>query len=168
MSFRKKFPGNNDKEWTADFKWINSGETESSDYVQDDMIGGGKLVQRSANPAYEDNISLQTDYVSSFGKEGKFETGFKGTIRKITNEYLVEEQTNGGTWVTLPAFDNNMEFTERVYAAYGMLGIRSGNSLTSLACVENSLIFVQDLLKLMRLIIAVILIYFHREVFLMS
>jgi len=122
LSFRKKFPGSNDKEWTADFKWINSGETESSDYVQDDMIGGGKLVQRSANPAYEDNILLQTDYVSSFGKEGKLETGFKGTIRKIKNEYLVEEQTNGGAWVTLPGFDNNMEFTEKVYAAYGMIG----------------------------------------------
>ncbi|HEY5967335.1 MAG TPA: TonB-dependent receptor [Chitinophagaceae bacterium] len=122
LGLRKKFPGNNDKEWTADFKWINSGETESSDYIQDDMIGGGKLVQRSANPAYEDNILLQTDYVSSFGKEGKFETGFKGTIRKIRNEYLVEEQTNGGAWVTIPGFDNNMEFTEKVYAAYGMIG----------------------------------------------
>ena len=122
LSLRKKIPGKNDKEWTADFKWINSGETESSDYVQDDMIGGSKLVQRSGNPAYEDNILLQTDYVSSFGKEGKFETGFKGTIRKIRNEYLVEEQTNGGTWVTLPGFDNNMEFTEKVFAAYGMIG----------------------------------------------
>jgi len=122
LSLRKKFPGNNDKEWTADFKWVNSGETESSDYVQDDMIGGGKLVQRSGNPAYEDNILLQTDYMSSFGKEGKFETGFKGTIRKIKNEYLVEEQTSGGSWVILPAFDNNMEFTEKVYAAYGMIG----------------------------------------------
>ena len=122
LSLRKKFPGNNDKEWTADFKWINSGETESSDYVQDDMIGGGKLVQRSGNPAYEDNILLQTDYTTSFGKEGKFETGFKGTIRKIRNEYLVEEQTSGGAWVTLPGFDNSMEFTEKVYAAYGMIG----------------------------------------------
>ena len=122
LSLRKKFPGNSDKEWTADFKWINSGETESSEYVQDDMIGGGKLVQRSGNPAYEDNILMQTDYITSFGNEGKFETGLKGTIRKIRNEYLVEEQTNGGTWVTLPGFDNNMEFTEKVYAAYGMIG----------------------------------------------
>ena len=85
------------------------------------MNGGERLIQRSANPAYEDNILMQTDYVTSFGKEGNFETGFKGTIRKITNEYLVEEQTNGGTWLVLPAFDNNMEFTEKVYAFYGMI-----------------------------------------------
>jgi outer membrane receptor protein involved in Fe transport len=121
LTWRKKFPGKNDKEWTTDFKWTNSGERESSDYTQDNINGGAKLIQRSANPAYEDNILLQTDYASSFGNEGNFETGFKGTVRKIRNEYLVEEQTNGGTWMTLPAFDNNMEFTEKVFALYGML-----------------------------------------------
>lgn len=122
LSLKKKFPGNKEKEWTADFQWTNSGEKESSEYIEGEINGGSKLMQRSGNPAYEDNILLQTDYVASFGKEGKFETGFKGTIRKITNEYLVEEQSNGGAWVVLPAFDNNMEFTERVYAGYGMLG----------------------------------------------
>ncbi|HEX6848823.1 MAG TPA: TonB-dependent receptor [Chitinophagaceae bacterium] len=122
LSLKKKFPGEHKKEWTSDFKWTSSGETESSDYVQDDISNGSKLIQRSNNPAYEDNILLQTDYVSAFGKEGNFETGFKGTIRKITNEYLVEEQTNGGSWVVLPAFDNNMEFAERVYAVYAMVG----------------------------------------------
>ncbi|HET9747643.1 MAG TPA: TonB-dependent receptor, partial [Chitinophagaceae bacterium] len=121
LSLRKKFPGKNDKEWTTDFKWTNSGERESSDYAQDNTNGGVKLIQRSVNPAYEDNILLQTDFISSFGNEGNFETGFKGTVRKIRNEYLVEEQTNGGTWITLPAFDNNMEFTEKVFAFYGML-----------------------------------------------
>ena len=122
LSLRKKFKGNNDKEWTADFKWTNSGEKESSDYTEGDINGGSMLIQRSANPAYEDNILLQTDYVTSFGEEGNFETGFKGTVRNITNEYLVEEQTNGGGWIILPAFNNNMEFTEKVYAGYGMLG----------------------------------------------
>ena len=121
ISFKKKFPGKNDKEWTVDIQWTNSGEKESSNYMQDNVNGGERLIQRSANPAYEDNILMQTDYVTSFGKEGNFETGFKGTIRKITNEYLVEEQTNGGTWLVLPAFDNNMEFTEKVYAFYGMI-----------------------------------------------
>lgn len=122
LSFRKKFDGSNDKEWTADFKWTNSGETESSDYTQGDINGGEVLRQRSGNPAYEDNILLQTDYVHPFGEEGKLESGFKGAIRKITNEYLVEQQNSTGDWITLPAFDNNMEFTERVYAAYAILG----------------------------------------------
>ena len=122
LSLRKKFPGKNNKEWTTDFKWTNSGERESSDYIQDNINGGERLIQRSANPAYEDNILLQTDYIASFGEEGNFETGFKGAVRKIRNEYLVEEQENGGAWTVLPAFDNNMQFTERVYALYAMIG----------------------------------------------
>ena len=122
LRFRKKMDGNSDKEWTADFKWTNSGETESSDYTQGDINGGEVLKQRSGNPAYEDNLLLQTDYVHPYSEEGKFETGFKGTLRKINNEFLVEEQTNGGDWIILPAFDNNMEFTEKIYAAYAMAG----------------------------------------------
>lgn len=121
LSFRKKYSENSDKELTADFKWTNSGETETSDYHQADMNGGEPTMQRSGNPAYEDNLLLQTDYIHPFGEDGKFETGFKGTIRKITNEYLVEEFTNGD-WVSLPAFDNNMEFTEKIFAAYAMMG----------------------------------------------
>jgi outer membrane receptor protein involved in Fe transport len=122
LSFRKRIDANSGKEWTADFKWTNSGEKESSDYTQADNNGGETLKQRSGNPAYEDNLLLQTDYIHPFKEDGKFETGFKGTIRKITNEFLVEEQSNTGDWITLPAFDNNMEFTERIHAVYALLG----------------------------------------------
>lgn len=122
LSFRKKYQGNEDREWTADFKWTNSGETEESDYIQTVLNGNSELLQRSENPAYEDNVLLQTDYIHPFGEDGKFETGFKGTIRKITNEFLVEELDENGDWKILPAFDNNMEFTEKIFAAYAMVG----------------------------------------------
>lgn len=121
LNLTKKFPGEKEREWTTDFKWTNSGEKESSAYEQTFSDGTKPLFQRSGNPAYEDNLLLQTDYTHKFGKDGKFETGLKGTIRRITNEFLVEEQNANGNWITLPAFDNNMEFTEQVYAAYGLL-----------------------------------------------
>ncbi len=120
LNLTKKFPGEKEREWTTDFKWTNSGEKELSDYNQIFSDGAKSLFQRSGNPAYEDNLLLQTDYTHAFGKDGKFETGMKGTIRRITNEFLVEEQDANGNWITLPAFDNNMEFTEQVYAVYGL------------------------------------------------
>lgn len=120
LNLTKKFPGEKEREWITDFKWTNSGEKESSVYDQTFSDGTKPLFQRSGNPAYEDNLLLQTDYTHEFGKEGKFETGLKGTIRRITNEFLVEEQNTNGNWITLPAFDNNMEFTEQVYAVYGL------------------------------------------------
>ncbi|NCU02789.1 MAG: TonB-dependent receptor [Chitinophagaceae bacterium] len=122
LNLTRKFPGDHEREWVTDFKWTNSGETERSDYNQTFSNGTKPLFQRSGNPAYEDNLLLQSDYIHGFGKDGKFETGAKGTIRRITNEFLVEEQDDNGGWITLPAFDNNMEFTEQVYAVYAMLG----------------------------------------------
>ncbi|MEJ8843533.1 TonB-dependent receptor [Lacibacter sp. H375] len=127
FNLTKKFRGDKEREWTTDFKWTNSGEKESSDYLQIFSDGTKPLSQRSGNPAYEDNLLLQTDYSHAFGKDGKFETGLKGTIRRITNEFLVEEQTANGNWITLPAFDNNMEFIEQVYAVYGLLGNKVKN-----------------------------------------
>ncbi len=121
LNLTKKFPGDHEREWITDFKWTNSGETEASDYLQTFSDGRKPLLQRSGNPAYEDNLLLQTDYIHGFGKDGKFETGAKGAIRRIRNEFLVEEQDGTGSWLTLPSFDNNMEFTEQVYAVYGLL-----------------------------------------------
>ncbi len=123
LNVTRKFPGDHEREWITDFKWTNSGETERSDYLQTFSDGRKPLLQRSGNPAYEDNVLLQTDYIHGFGKDGKFETGLKGAMRRITNEFLVEGQDSvSAVWSPLTGFDNNMEFTEQVYAVYGMLG----------------------------------------------
>lgn len=122
LTFRKKFDPATDHELTADFKWTNSGETETSDYEQVNLMDNETTLQRSGNPAYEDNLLLQTDYVHPFAEDGKLEAGFKGTVRQITNEYLVEQRDASGGWTKLPAFDNDMEFVEKIYAAYAMLG----------------------------------------------
>lgn len=125
LNFRKKFSGAKEKEWTADFKWTNSGETETSDYLQGIKGSNDQKIQRSANPAYEDNLLLQTDFILPFNDNAKFETGLKGTMRKITNNYLVEELQNG-TWNTLPAFDNDVEFNEKIMAGYAILNNKAG------------------------------------------
>lgn len=122
FSLQKKFADQPKRELTADFKWTNSGETERSAYTQTELANGTTLNQRSGNPAWEDNLLLQTDYIHPYGEDGKFETGFKLSRRNVENEFLVEEQDASGNWNTLPAFNNNMEFRERVYAAYLMAG----------------------------------------------
>ena len=123
LNLTRKFPGDHEREWITDFKWTNSGETERSDYLQTFSDGRKPLLQRSGNPAYEDNVLLQTDYIHGFGKDGKFETGLKGAMRRITNEFLVENQDSvSKLWSPITGFDNNMEFTEQVYAVYGLLG----------------------------------------------
>nr|WP_308199391.1 outer membrane beta-barrel family protein [Chitinophaga sedimenti] len=95
---------------------------EKSNYTQGPNGGAPTLLQRSDNPTWERTLLLQTDYVHPFGPNAKLEGGLKATMRKVTNDFLVEEQNSNGDWNPLSAFDNNMEYNEKIYAAYAMFG----------------------------------------------
>ncbi len=122
LSFRKKFADNDKREWTADAKWTSSGDVEKSNYNTQMLLSSARQLQRSDNPTWERNLLLQTDYIHPFGKDARFETGLKATIRMVSNDFLVEEADDSGSWTALPQFDNNMEFTEKIYAGYAMFG----------------------------------------------
>ncbi|UYQ94057.1 TonB-dependent receptor [Chitinophaga horti] len=126
LSFRKKYANNDKREWTADAKWTSSGDIEKSMYRTSPVLNGAALeLQRSDNPTWEKTLLLQTDYIHPFGKDAKLEAGFKGTLRTVTNDFLVEEFDNTA-WTPLGDFDNNMEYKERIYAAYAMFGSKVG------------------------------------------
>ena len=64
---------------------------------------------------------MQLDYVHPFGKEGKFEVGYRGSIRGIDNKYLVEEFEDNA-WQRLDELSNNFNYDENIHAAYLILG----------------------------------------------
>jgi outer membrane receptor protein involved in Fe transport len=117
LSYRKDFskPG---QKLTADVKWIENVENEFS--LFDEQSDGQTSYQRSFNTENERNAFFQTDYIEPFGKEGKFETGVRGTLRVIENDFLVEEQNGDGVWKVNPSFDNSLLYTENILAAYTM------------------------------------------------
>jgi outer membrane receptor protein involved in Fe transport len=121
LSYRKKIKTDG-RELTADFKWTNSADLEKSDYWQGSPAGDTFFIQRSDNPARENTWLFQTDYIHPFRKNGKLETGLKSTIRTIGNDYSLEQLNNDSGWVTLPAFNNNMQYKERIHAGYIMVG----------------------------------------------
>ncbi len=121
LSYRKDFKRENHY-FTADFKWIENIETEIAQFTETDDSDNSLSRQRSYGTENERNAFLQADYIAPFKEKGKFETGFRSTLRVIDNDFLVEEQNIELEWDTLPAFDNNMVYTENIYAAYAMLG----------------------------------------------
>jgi outer membrane receptor protein involved in Fe transport len=120
LNYNKKF-AQEGRTLTADFKWINSSENEKADYRQwnpvDSNIG---TIQRSDNLERERNLLFQADYVHPFGNKNTFETGVRSTLRKLNNNFLVEELGETGNYVSLPQFDNALIYTENIYAAYVM------------------------------------------------
>lgn len=121
LSYRKDFQKKG-QYLTADFKWIENIETEYSGFTETDDLANTTTQQRSTNTENERNILFQSDYIQPFRKKGKFEAGVKSTLRVIDNDFLVEELTGESTWVTIPEFDNNLIYTENIYAAYAMIG----------------------------------------------
>ncbi len=125
LSYKKTFEQRG-REWTVDLKYIRSVDDETSDYKQT-VSDGTFVTQRGENDALEKNWLFQTDYVHPLSNDGKAEGGLRSQTRIIRNDYALEELDEDGEWVTFPAFNNNMVYTERIHAAYMMAGNKFGN-----------------------------------------
>ena len=104
-------------EWTTVFKYILDDDTELADYDQIDNDGAPRLVQRSSNTEDERNFLFQTDYIYPIGDNSKIEGGLRAALRTVNNDFLVQELRNGD-FENLPEFDDNLRYTEDIYAAY--------------------------------------------------
>ena len=60
---------------------------------------------------------LQADYERPLGEYGQLEVGIRGETRVISADYLAENNVND-QWVTLPGFDNDLDYFERIGSAY--------------------------------------------------
>ena len=117
LNFRRTFRSE-EQLLTADVRWYNRGDTELADLLE---IGEDyTLSQRTENLESNRNWLFQTDYVHPFKKDVKLETGLKATLRRINNDYKVEEFNDSMQWEILDQFNNNFIFDENVYAAYLM------------------------------------------------
>ncbi len=124
------------QELTATFQYEDDNETESSDYLEryfdrnDALNGQADLLQDSRNAEGEKQYLFQIDYVNPISKEGKFELGFRSSIRDIRNDYEVNE-FDDITWQPLLDFNgnplsNNFKYDEDIHAAYAIFGDKKG------------------------------------------
>jgi len=112
---------------SADVQYRDNNETEQSninensyDVREDEELP--ELFQRSLNEEFDRGWLIQADYVHPFGSDGKLEVGFRNSIRRIGNDYLVEELNDMGEWENLEGFSNEFNYDEDIYATYAMLG----------------------------------------------
>ena len=116
---------------SADFQYQNNNETEEADLVESTGLLNGILIpnqfQRSINDELEERWMVQGEYIHPFRKQGEFETGFRYTDRTVANDYLVEEQNETGDFILDPDFTNDFEYSEKVAAAYAMIGNKRNN-----------------------------------------
>ena len=74
--------------------------------------------------------TLQTDFTRSFTTGTRLETGYKGTFRRIDNDFGVATSADGGnTYASDPSRSNAFQYDEQVNAVYGVVSQSVGSFL---------------------------------------
>lgn len=128
LNFTKEFD-QKDRKWTVDLKYILDDDTEIADYFQSETQENVPLIQRSSNTEDEITFLFQTDYVHPFSEQTKLEGGMRVDLRTVRNDFLVEEEKDND-FVPLPEFNDRLEYTEDIYAAY-LIGAHEWGAFSS-------------------------------------
>lgn len=114
-------------DWTNTIQYQSSLEDAFSQFEELyydenlELSGQDNLFQRASNEEGVKSWLLQSDYVYPFGKEGKLEAGYRGSLRYIDNDYLVEEFFDD-EWNTLANLSNDFNYDEEIHAIYANVG----------------------------------------------
>jgi len=127
MNYKKSFERKG-HELTGTLTYLNYWENSDQLFTQyaftpeGTPIEGSAVVQTSLNDEYENQYLAMLDYVKPFAKEGKFESGFRTSFRRMKNDYIVQQENENGDFEPLPGLDNIFLYDENILAAYGIIG----------------------------------------------
>lgn len=111
-----------DRKWSTDFQWSESDDLEESDIDDTNETNGDLINQQTSNLEANRTILIQSDYVMPLKNDRTIEGGVRTTLRTIENEFLVEQNLNGGEYSILERFNNDFEYVENIYAGYIQFG----------------------------------------------
>ncbi len=126
VTHTQKFKGKG-HELVSDIRFSDKSEVESSDFVErffDAELNPSNepdYLQRSNNDEGNQQLQIQIDYVKPFGKDSKFEVGYRSSFREIRNDFLVTE-FNNGEWIPLEGLNNDFIYDEKIHSLYGIYG----------------------------------------------
>ena len=121
VNYKRDFKGNG-HELTAQFQYRDNSESQLSAIDSANLLLDSplELYQRSSNEELDRNVLMQVDYVYPFKKGQKFEAGYRGTLREIANDYIVEQVDGAGNFFPLVNFSNKFTYNEDVHALYSI------------------------------------------------
>ncbi|MEM6379204.1 MAG: outer membrane beta-barrel protein, partial [Bacteroidota bacterium] len=118
-------------EWSNSIQYRSSLEDQFSQFEElffdadFNELDRDDLLQRASNKEGERSFLIRSDYTYPFAEEGKFEVGYFGSLRRIDNDYLVE-QFGDGVWNRLANLSNDFNYDENIQALYANIGNKKG------------------------------------------
>ncbi|HET8860582.1 TonB-dependent receptor domain-containing protein [Marivirga sp.] len=126
LNFTKTFGGDENHKLTADFQFRNNTESEDSDLRNERFVMSTEeyvdsIQQRSIINEFSENILMQANYVQPLGESRSFETGWRSTLRTISNDYEVTQDVEGQEQDSvLTDFTNEFIYNENIHALYAI------------------------------------------------
>jgi outer membrane receptor protein involved in Fe transport len=130
ISWEKRFGGSDKHKWVADLRYSLEDEREQNTITQDTTGVAGELIQKVDNIEKQRSFLAQTDYIHPLGEKTSYELGSRVTLRTIRTDYTLADQASDGSLNPVDGFDNEFEFIENVYAAYGLYNGALGDKIT--------------------------------------
>ena len=115
-----------DRKLTISLRYDFWNDDENQDIRQQKYFPTGNPVSQLLTRDIEssDDIYIQSDYVTGFGKNARFEAGVRADLRAIRSDYW--SKVDG---VLLDAFTNKLKYDENLYSGY----LQFGNKMNKLS-----------------------------------
>jgi ferric enterobactin receptor len=121
-------------ELSTELRYNRSHDEDATAFWKQPLAAGGgssgSPIERENNftDALTRQLTGQIDYTRPFGSQVKLETGYKGNVRWLDRDFIVEKDTAGTEEWFRSDLSNSFQFDETVHAAYGVLSRSAGKT----------------------------------------
>ncbi|MGQ2984533.1 TonB-dependent receptor domain-containing protein [Flavobacterium sp.] len=107
---------------------VSKSKDDENAIINDITLGSPNITnsnERTFNLENENRGLVQADYVLPFGKDSRFEAGYRGSFTKLENDARAETLTDG-VWENNGNYTNLLQYNEYVNALYTQYGSKLG------------------------------------------
>ncbi|TKC10302.1 TonB-dependent receptor [Pedobacter polaris] len=133
---------NKNKKWATSLQYDFWNDDENQNINQQKIFPIANPINNliSKNIESSNDIFIQSDFITTFGESGRFETGIRSDLRAIRSDYLAKSND-----VLLTQYNNKLNYDENLFSGYFQIGnkINKFNYLLGLRS-ELSIIGISD------------------------
>ncbi len=140
LDYKHSFP-KNDQEWTISLE-VDKDQNKADFQYTEQFDFPDQLMTMESNLNNGDNLEItgQSDYVHPFSEYITFETGIKGSIKKLKSDFqYIVFDPDISVWKTDPERTDVFHYDQNVYAGYGNTTIKLSKKITFIGGVRLEL-----------------------------
>ncbi len=134
VSYAKKFDKNN-QQLTFSLSSSLNDERENTDITNQSLTAVGEnlglpFLQRTHNYQNTTVTNFKVDYTHPVTENAHIETGYKGIVRLLTNDFLTADNINN-TYIPRASLTTMFSFQEQIHAVYALYSMNVGEKTAS-------------------------------------